>query len=963
MVHAVGVSALAGLWTVCAIGCSDAVKCQQGSACAVPSSPSEKQADVPQSFESDLSNSDAASGAAATAPVDTAAASGTSGNAATSGTSGSAADLLAGANKVQVLGDRLYAWSQDAGLAVVDMSDPAHLVLLGRRRDLLGAPAVVYTRGDVLFVVFSAGRQVEPTTVLQTGTSSLVVLDAADPTSIRTLSRHDVPGAIDGSRKVGDVLYLVSSDMGSCTNCTGQQSQTAISSFDLSDAHAVQPIDQRLSADAEGMGSRPPSVTSTDRRIYVASADVDGQGVVGTKLQVIDISDASGHMSAGAVLKVSGQIWNNWQMDESAGVLRIVTGRTAWNHDAPVRLQTFRVDSSQALAPLGGTTIDVPDAAYLTSAIFEASRAYLVTGSLLMVDLSDPAQPSQTASFDLPEAAYQVTPLGDRLVALGYRGGNAEGRLGLSLLDVSDLRAPKLLSHVNFGAQRAVGPDLFASRGTDRDNPPLSILSEAGLILVPFAGIDYGKDSACFGKMASGVQLIDLHSDTLQLRGEARVTGTPEGALVHRDHLVSVGDDRIEAFTIDDRSAPALAASLVTFETVRHVAQLDGGVLARVIFTGDNIPDLELAASADAGDPNHTLSSLRLVDLIAPDPTDACDLSWNVQSVHAQGTRLYIVYQAFFNATHPGVTVQVGVLVIETADPSAPQLVTNQTVSGDDWRTYYGYQDVAAPYQELFVWRGAMLATIEQKFTGENIDQPRRLHVLDFSDPQAIQEQTLPLAMPDMYVHLVTFGNTLFASRAQQVDATHVKYFVDRFDVTTLSAPRILPPINTPGALLDFDAASGRAITYRAPIDPASSGVASLQLSRLVAGGVVQEDNFELSAGQRVQTLAAGDGVMFAMTAPGAQLLLFGGFETGHFKLGQVSAIAGATYDSVELAASGKKALVAGADAAIVDATNIAMPVVRHVPLNPPGWVFQIDLHADRALLALDSGGVQWVDM
>jgi hypothetical protein len=835
---------------------------------------------------------------------------------------------------------------------------------LGQRRDLLGAPAVVYTRGDVLFVVFSAGRQVEPTTALQTGTSSLVVLDAADPTAIRTLSRHDVPGAISGSRKVGDVLYLVSSDMGSCANCNGQQAQTAISSFDLSDAHAVQPIDQRLSTDAEGMESRPPNVTSTDQRIYVASADVDERGVVGTKLQVIDISDASGHLSAGAVLKVSGQIWNNWQMDESAGVLRIVTGRTVWNHDAPVRLQTFRVASSQKLAPLGETTIDVPDAAYLTSAIFEASRAYLVSGSLLMIDLSDPAQPSQSASFDLPEAAYQVTPQGDRLLALGYRGGNAEGRLGLSLLDVSDLRAPKLLSHVNFGAQRAVGPSLFASQGIDQGDPPLSILSDAGLILVPFAGVDYGKDSACFGKTASGVQLIDLQADSLQLRGEARVTGTPEGVLVHRDHyLMSVSDDRIEAFAIDDRSAPALATSLVTFETVRHVAQLDGGVFARVIFTGDNIPDLELAASADANDLDQTLSSLRLVDLIAPDPADACDISWSVQSLHAQGTRLYVVYQAFFKATSPEVTIQVGVLVIETVDPRAPRLVINQTVSGDDWRTYYGYRDVAAPDQELFVWRDAMLATIEQKFTGENIDQPRRLHVLDFSDPGAIQEQTLPLAMPDTYVHLVTFGNTIFASRAQQVDATHVKYFVDRFDVTTLSAPRILPPINTPGALLDFDAASGRAITYRAATDPAGSGVASLQLARLVVGGVVQEDNFELSAGQRVQTLAAGDGVLFAMTAPGAQLLLFGGFETGHFELGHVSAIAGATYSSIALAASGKKAVVTGADAAIVDATDIAMPDVRHVPLNPPGWVFQIDLRADRALLALDSGGVQWVDM
>jgi hypothetical protein len=48
---------------------------------------------------------------------------------------------------------------------------------------------------------------------------------------------------------------------------------------------------------------------------------------------------------------------------------------------------------------------------------------------------------------------------------------------------------------------------------------------------------------------------------------------------VHRDHLLSVSDNRIEAFSIADRSAPALASSLVTFDMVRHVAQLDGGVM------------------------------------------------------------------------------------------------------------------------------------------------------------------------------------------------------------------------------------------------------------------------------------------------------------------------------------------------------------------------------------------------
>jgi hypothetical protein len=61
---------------------------------------------------------------------------------------------LAASMRAVVEADRLYALSQVAGLAVIDVSEPRALQLLGRFRELPATPFEMYLRGGVALVTF-----------------------------------------------------------------------------------------------------------------------------------------------------------------------------------------------------------------------------------------------------------------------------------------------------------------------------------------------------------------------------------------------------------------------------------------------------------------------------------------------------------------------------------------------------------------------------------------------------------------------------------------------------------------------------------------------------------------------------------------------------------------------------------------------------------------------------------------
>src|SRR5690606_10945896 len=132
-------------------------------------------------------------------------------------------------------------------------------------------------------------------------------------------------------------------------------------------------------------------------------------------VQVVDISDPSGALVAGAVFAVAGPIQSRWQMDEFGGVFRVISQPGGWGNLLPPVLETFQVFSSDDIERVGYLTVAMPqENEVLKSARFDGDRAYAITAEQVdpLFDLSDPFEPVQLGELEMPGWVYHLEPRG-----------------------------------------------------------------------------------------------------------------------------------------------------------------------------------------------------------------------------------------------------------------------------------------------------------------------------------------------------------------------------------------------------------------------------------------------------------------------------------------------------------------------------------------------------------------------
>jgi hypothetical protein len=512
--------------------------------------------------------------------------SGASGSGGTTGTGGSAGSGGSGgaekaieeADIIQLQGSRLYALSRYGGLSVIDVSIKDQLKLLGRY-ELEGQPFEMYVRGGITFAMYSSfGHYVGSGNDWQWVQSSAVVaLDTQDPTQIKKLGEFLLPGEISDSRIVGDVLYAVSYESGGCWNCA-ENERTTVISLDVKVPSQVAKIDELAFGTTQyGWGKR--SVMVTQDRMFIGGRDEGG--AQGSTITVVDISDPGGKLVKGASVPAAGEIESRWQMDERDGVLRVISQPGWWSMDNPPIVQTFQVASSQQIDPIASLSMKLPEPERLRSVRFDGARAYAITfretDPLFVIDLSDPATPKQLGELEMPGWVYHMEPRGDRLLALGFDQGNAEGALNVSIFDVADATAPKLLDRVSFGGDWGQ----FAE-DQNRIQKAFTILDQLGLIFVPYSGWTHGASSpyGC-GSWTSGIQIVSFTQDDLVKRGVAPSRGSARRAFLHDERLFAVSDVAIETFEIANLDQPAAKANLALANVVSKVVEV-GDKIARL---------------------------------------------------------------------------------------------------------------------------------------------------------------------------------------------------------------------------------------------------------------------------------------------------------------------------------------------------------------------------------------------
>lgn len=714
------------------------------------------------------------------------------------GASVDAEATLREADIVQIQGPRLYALSRGQGLSIIDIGQGDRLSVLGRYRLPQAEPFEMVSRGDVILAMFTKSQKeiVDEKTGFRDWVHSSVVvaLDIADASNIREVARFEIRGELSDSRVVGDHLYVVNFVARACADC---EAKVVVSSFDLSNTSAIRLVDQIDFGEGDHWNNAKRSVVVTRDRIYVAGPD-GSKEKPGSTIQIIDISKPSGQLTLGASVRAAGIIRSRWQMDEHEGVLRVISQPS----NGPPSVQTFRVGSSTEVSPLGTLSLTLPRPEELKSVRFDGSRAYAITfeqrDPLFTIDLEDPEKPVQRGELEMPGWILHMEPRGDRLYSLGFHEDNAEGSLHVSVFDVSDLSTPTMLDRVYFGA---------ASRGSfradrDRLHKTFRLLPEAGLITVPFAGVD--TQGRC-NRYSTGVQLIDWTGDSLNKRGVAEVEGARR-ALVIGENLITVGDRHAELFDIANRDEPREVVAIQLAQPVDKLRALDDSLIRIEGASLEVVPKSDPNADEPLG-------------RIALDLGGADDGSTECIAYAFEAARYFVREQSVVALIPPKSTKRRStlVVVVDVTNRQTPKIVHRKEYPFRFMKIDKTGQQGLSHLIEAgahAIQVGNTVAVLET-FSPYSKDAKRsQLHLLDFSKPEQPGFSSLELPEADGRTPLQSYAGRLMVGRWNAITETpsRVRFYLDRIDLAS-NEVKLLPPINVPGSLLAFDEANGRLVT------------------------------------------------------------------------------------------------------------------------------------------------------
>jgi hypothetical protein len=770
-------------------------------------------------------------------------------------TGDSASRAIVEADILKVEGNTLYALAEYGGLSIIDISNHDDLRMQGRF-GIRGRPFEMYVRSGVAYAMFSSfARYVyEPTTggSRYVVSSRIVAIDVTEPTSLREIGTFDLPGEISDSRMVGDVIYLVSYENGSCWGCQTNQPRTTVTSIAAGDPSNIRKVDQRTFDDPRSSSSwYRRSIHVTTDRIYVSGMVYDGQWGADTghsTIQAVDISDPTGQLGIGANVRVSGQIESRWQMDELDGVLRVVSqSGSTWANGPPPVVETFTVKDALTITPLGKLTLTLPKRENLKSVRFDGKRGYAVTfeqiDPLFTLDLADPALPKQVGEVEMPGFLHHMEPRGDRLVALGIDNRNLAGGLTVSIFDVADLARPTLLSRANFGSQWGSLPE-----DQDRIHKVFRLFDDKNLIAMPFSGYmssSGGPFSGC-GAYVSGVQLLDFTRDEVTTRGIVPLRGSARRAFMHGETLFAVSDDQVASFNIDDRDVPARRDALA----LANVANLTVRVGEHLVALGSdwwtNEPQLTVVPIS-AGAQGVPVATIDLAKAVNPTSDPCYSRYWSGFAGNSQlfveGTNVYIAYDAGF----AGAKGRMGFAVLDMSDPLQPVLrgsaildiIQNPPPQSYAYR-YYGC-GVGSYVNPTGVWAsgdrivkvGTTLVLLELEpvnvadagYAPYDVRPAQAiLHAVDLADPTQIRvASSTKIADGGSSSGLFADGSRVFTSHQEEVVARpgRTRFFIDQLDFTDPSAPA-KAKINVPGSLLTVDRGGERVVTvdYRRTLSP-----------------------------------------------------------------------------------------------------------------------------------------------
>ena len=225
--------------------------------------------------------------------------------------------------------------------------------------------------------------------------------------------------------------------------------------------------------------------------------------------------------------EVTGQVLNQFSMDESGGYFRIATTKnTTWSqfaegNESQSYSNLYVLDENLKVV---GSLEKLAEGERIYSVRFMQSRAYLVTfrqtDPLFVIDLKEPTNPKVLGKLKIPGFSNYLHPYDDdTLIGIGKEteesewGGVLTKGVKLSLFDVSDVADPKEIDKYELGDR---GSDSIALQ----DHKAFLFSREKNLLVIP-ASVMESTDPKSYGKFVfGGAVVFKVDKNGFELKGK-----------------------------------------------------------------------------------------------------------------------------------------------------------------------------------------------------------------------------------------------------------------------------------------------------------------------------------------------------------------------------------------------------------------------------------------------------------
>jgi len=711
------------------------------------------------------------------------------------------------------------------GLQIIDFNDVSNPEIIGRYQ-VSGSPVEAYVNGDTAYVLlnnwrgyYGGGDEV----AIQTRYGGLILsVDISNPNKPSLIDQAYVQGYIQKSRLTrggtNAALYVVAGGWAEWENDDGTlvwETRTIVQSFDVS--HRTLKKKSQLD-----LGGYVSDIQATTEVLLVARYDGSTSNT-SSLLTVVDISDPTGVMILGDEIAVKGRIQNQFNMDMRNDVLRVVSGST-WGGTSENYLQTFDAKRLNNLVPIDMTSFGKNENLYAT--LFLGNKAFCVTYRRVdpfhAFQIDDDGTITEMSEFVVSgwNDYFRAVINDSRLIGIGVND-DAARTMSVSLYDITDLVNPNpLLARVDVEADYSWSEASWDHRAFSVLEGVVAVdeggITETGLVLLPFSGWNNSRN-----EYTAAVQIFTFSDKTLTRRG-LMVHGTParRSFQADTDLTANLSEAELSLFDTADPDAPKelgrveLAPNFTDVMVFGdHRARVKNGRDYYAWWWGDRaeLPPatVEIVPAAEHPDFGDAVASFEI-------PAEA--------TVYQTGDLLVAVTMRAVDTTVWPYTYKTEIAVYDLSAPTRPAMVGSLTT--DRLQPGYGYYgwvdcfncgkpwipdydgDVQAIVDGLVFLQRHEEREFLPKYERSRYWQRFTLEVLDLTAPDSPKlADTVGMTPGVDGISMLADGSDIWITTRTAVTVErdtrpYVRYYIQRFDLSTPVVPIRDPRINVPGELI-----------------------------------------------------------------------------------------------------------------------------------------------------------------